>query len=109
MIRSFHYASRAATKDTGGDLAADEAANVEHLASAWYFWVSVAFLAAYRRAAGDAVFVPKSAHEFERLLDACLLEKAVYELAYELNNRPDWVSLPLAALADLLRPAPTSR
>jgi predicted trehalose synthase len=35
------------------------------------------------------------------LLDACLLEKAVYELRYELNNRPDWVYLPLGALEEL--------
>jgi maltose alpha-D-glucosyltransferase/alpha-amylase len=65
--------------------------------------MSAAFLEAYRRTAAGAIFLPKSSDDFERLLDACLLEKAVYELRYELNNRPDWVYLPLAALAELLR------
>jgi maltose alpha-D-glucosyltransferase/alpha-amylase len=62
----------------------------------------VAFLAAYRRTAANASFLPPSAPEFQRLLDACLLEKAIYELRYELNNRPQWVYLPLRALRETL-------
>ena len=50
----------------------------------------------------DAPFVPQSDAEFERVLNVCLLEKAVYELRYELNNRPDWIYLPLVALVELL-------
>jgi trehalose synthase-fused probable maltokinase len=102
MIRSFHYASRSAaarlpkTTDLAGHAAADA------WATGWYFWSSATFLAAYHRTAADASFLPAALDDFARLLDACLLEKAVYELKYELNNRPDWVFLPLAALADLL-------
>jgi trehalose synthase-fused probable maltokinase len=96
MIRSLHYASCAAAT---GSASADERAAWMR---AWYAWTSVAFLSSYRRAAADGVFLPASLDEFERLLDACLLEKALYELRYELNNRPDWVHLPLAALEDLL-------
>ncbi len=66
------------------------------------FWMSVAFLSAYRRAAQGAPFRPSSSHDFEQLLGACLLEKAIYELRYELNNRPDWVYLPLRALHEIL-------
>jgi maltose alpha-D-glucosyltransferase/alpha-amylase len=36
------------------------------------------------------------------LLDAHLLEKAVYEVGYELNNRPDWVTVPLRGVLNLL-------
>ena len=36
------------------------------------------------------------------LLKPLLLEKAVYELGYELNNRPDWAHIPAAAIADLV-------
>ena len=31
-----------------------------------------------------------------------VLEKAFYELNYELNNRPDWVRIPLAAILDVI-------
>ena len=64
---------------------------------------SDAFLGAYRQTAGPAAFVPRDQDQFQQLLDMCLLEKAVYELRYELNNRPDWVYLPLAALCELLQ------
>ncbi len=103
MIRSFHYASRAAAEHVKQSLAAADAERIDHWAAAWYFWTGVSFLAAYRQTAGNGLFVPASDEAFGRLLDACLLEKAVYELRYELNNRPDWVYLPLAALAELLR------
>jgi trehalose synthase-fused probable maltokinase len=103
MIRSFHYAScsaAAANKHAAGNSA--EAERVGQACAEWYFWTSAAFLSAYCDAAAGAVFQPRSHEQFDRLLAECLLEKAVYELRYELNNRPDWVYLPLAALHDLL-------
>ena len=101
MIRSFHYASRSAaasTKSLGGT----DPGRLHGLARAWYFWMSARFLAAYQTTAAGAVFVPESDDQFDRLLDLCLLEKAIYELRYELNNRPSWVHLPLEALQELL-------
>ena len=50
--------------------------------------------------AGD--LVPKSKDELSVLLYSHLLEKAIYELSYELNNRPDWVRIPLAGIRQLL-------
>jgi maltose alpha-D-glucosyltransferase/alpha-amylase len=102
MIRSFHYASCAAAAAVKQRMPAGDPARVDDLAKAWYFWTSAAFLAAYRHTAAGAVFVPAGEEDFGRLLDACLLEKAVYELRYELNTRPDWVYLPLEALGTLL-------
>jgi maltose alpha-D-glucosyltransferase/alpha-amylase len=64
--------------------------------------MSAAFLTAYRERAGDAAFIPESDDQFDRLLSLCLLEKAIYELRYELDNRPSWVYLPLEALQELL-------
>ncbi len=96
MVRSLHYASCTAAANNGQE------GRVRAWTQAWYGWSVVAFLSAYRRTAGSASFLPESNEAFERLLDACLLEKAIYELRYELNNRPDWVYLPLAALEDLL-------
>jgi maltose alpha-D-glucosyltransferase/alpha-amylase len=41
-------------------------------------------------------------HLRDDLIDLCVLEKALYEVRYELDNRPDWVGAPLAALHDLV-------
>ena len=71
----------------------------------WNVWVSVAFLRSYLEAARPAGFLPDSKEELRILLDAHLLEKAVYELGYELNNRPDWVGVPVSGILEMLRPA----
>ena len=102
MIRSFHYASRAAAQQAKEKRATAEAGRLDAWAATWHFWTSAAFLGAYCRITSGAVFVPASQNHLARLLDACLLEKAVYELRYELNNRPDWVLLPLVALSELV-------
>jgi maltose alpha-D-glucosyltransferase / alpha-amylase len=47
-------------------------------------------------------FLPEDDEQLVILLDCCLLEKAVYELGYELNNRPDWAFIPLRGLLQLL-------
>ena len=75
---------------------------LEPWAHFWYTWVSVAFLKAYLAVAKDEHFLPKDPIELQVLLDAYLLEKAVYELGYELNSRPDWLKVPLRGLLQLL-------
>ena len=104
MLRSFHYASRSAAAEAAkgqGDPTA--LAAIDAWASSWYAWTCVAFLADYLRIARGGSFLPADrGQKPSSLLGACLLEKAIYELRYELNNRPDWVSLPLAALEGLL-------
>ena len=61
-------------------------------------WVSAAYLRTYRAATQDAPFLPTRSADFEALLQLFVLDKALYELGYELNNRPDWVHIPLAGL-----------
>jgi maltose alpha-D-glucosyltransferase/alpha-amylase len=68
--------------------------------------VSAAFLRAYRSTANGAAFLPKQPGPFAALLDAFMLEKAFYELDYELNNRPDWVRIPLRGILTLLSITP---
>jgi trehalose synthase-fused probable maltokinase len=102
MVRSLHYAAYAAAA-VAKDQAQSQAELIDDWARAWYAWTSAAYLASYRRAAGNAAFLPRSDEDFSRVLAACLLNKAVFEVRYELNNRPNWVYLPLAALEDLLR------
>jgi maltose alpha-D-glucosyltransferase/alpha-amylase len=102
MIRSFHYASCTAATAARKATEASVAKAITERAAVWYFWTSAALLRAYRATVQGARFVPQSDDEFERVLNICLLEKAVYELRYELNNRPDWAYLPLVALVELL-------
>jgi maltose alpha-D-glucosyltransferase/alpha-amylase len=105
MLRSFHYAAYSAffaqkeqglAKTAGWDF-------LEHCTNFWYRWVCLIFLNAYTEAAGEGRFLPQSREELQVLLDIFLLEKAIYELAYELNNRPDWVNIPLQGIMQLLQ------
>jgi maltose alpha-D-glucosyltransferase/alpha-amylase len=103
MIRSFHYASRVA----GGRLARDltlsgERAELDPLLTLWYRAISGAFLRAYLDVAADSAFLPQDRHELTALLDFLLLEKAIYELGYEADNRPAWIDVPAQGLIDIL-------
>jgi len=68
----------------------------------WRTWVSWAFLKGYLESAGPAPFIPESHDELRILLDAFVMDKAIYELDYELNNRPDWLLVPLLSIGQLL-------
>ena len=60
----------------------------------------MAFLRRYLQIAGRGSFLPKSRDDLKTLLDILVLDKAVYELSYELNNRPDWVDVPLRGILE---------
>jgi maltose alpha-D-glucosyltransferase/alpha-amylase len=60
------------------------------------------FLAAYLEKAGSAVFIPKDQDDLRLLLRSFLILKALYELRYELNNRPKWVAIPMRGILRLL-------
>jgi maltose alpha-D-glucosyltransferase / alpha-amylase len=106
MLRSFHYAAYAALFDQEAEgvyASHPEAlAALEPWARFWSQWVSAVFLKTYREAASQASFLPRTREELQILLDAYLLEKAAYELGYELNSRPDWVRIPLRGILQLL-------
>lgn len=103
MLRSFYYAPYAALSRQQPDLLAeDSGARVEPWIRFWRGWVSVVFLKAYLGIAERASFWPGSQAEFHVLLDAHLLEKAAYEIGYELNNRPGWVRIPIRGVLDIL-------
>jgi maltose alpha-D-glucosyltransferase/alpha-amylase len=89
MLRSFSYVSYIGFSGKA----------LEPRRQAWEQAVSAAFLQAYRRAAASAPFLPAAGHAFDTLLQAYILDKAFYELNYEIDNRPDWIRIPLAAIA----------
>ncbi len=102
MIRSFHYAAHGAILLRAVRQGAD-IDYLEHWADLWYLCVSGTFLHAYIHEVADADFVPEDKEDFALLLETFLLEKAVYELGYELNNRPDWLMIPARGIVQMLR------
>ena len=56
---------------------------------------------AYRETAQGAGFLPAEGPDFRKLLDVFLLDKALYEVLYELNARPAWVRIPLMGIMSL--------
>jgi maltose alpha-D-glucosyltransferase / alpha-amylase len=101
MLRSFSYAAHAA-HNAFAQRRPDDAKNLEPWAHLWQNAVSTEFLRAYHHAI-DAVnpdLIPRPA-QAQLLLNAYLLEKSLYELLYELNNRPAWVRIPLAGILTL--------
>jgi maltose alpha-D-glucosyltransferase / alpha-amylase len=96
MLRSFAYARGAAERAVN---ASTDPAVRDHL-EAWEFGARRAFLEGYRQAlaASPIRFVPEDDRAFARALDAWELDKALYEVAYEARNRPDWLELPLRSL-----------
>ena len=101
MLRSFHYAAFAPL--LGEDrVAGDGVARMGVWAEAWNSWVTDRYLAKYFATAKNAPYLPATQGEIQAVLELHLLEKAIYELGYELNNRPTWVGIPLQGIGKLL-------
>ncbi len=62
------------------------------------------FIDGYRQTAAGASFLPADSAALDGILVPFVLDKAMYELAYELNHRPDWVHIPLAGIVELIQP-----
>jgi maltose alpha-D-glucosyltransferase / alpha-amylase len=100
MVRSFSYAAFAAlTKYTARR--PEHFRQLEPWARLWEVAATAEFLRAWRQTPDSAGIVPRDASDFDRLLEIYLLDKALYELVYELNNRPAWVHIPLAGILSL--------
>jgi maltose alpha-D-glucosyltransferase/alpha-amylase len=69
---------------------------------AWESRVSAQYFAGYLEVASGAPFLPKSAEHIDLLLAFYGTEKAIYEIGYELNNRPDWLPIPITGLLSIL-------
>jgi maltose alpha-D-glucosyltransferase/alpha-amylase len=104
MVRSFHYAAFAhlLAPAEGASPPEQDLRRVSAWADNWYAWVTFRFLKSYFANAQSGSFLPPGREEISALLRIHLLEKAIYELGYELNNRPAWVAIPLAGISRLL-------
>jgi maltose alpha-D-glucosyltransferase/alpha-amylase len=96
MIRSYEYAAAYSVRH--GPMRSEDVPTLLPWARLWQRWASASFLRGYLDAVGEASYLPKGADGFTAMLDFYLLDKAIYELRYELNNRPEWVGIPLEAI-----------
>jgi maltose alpha-D-glucosyltransferase/alpha-amylase len=102
MLRSFNYAAWAALMRYSSRRPEDQS-KLEPWATLWDESASAEFLHAYMETMAGSHLVPATPAAQWSLLDLYLLEKAFYELIYELNSRPDWVKIPLMGVAALLQ------
>jgi trehalose synthase-fused probable maltokinase len=91
MVRSLAYASAFASREPGAWVDPDRA-------------LERAFLAGYRASLNHSDLVPTGDDAFQRALAPWIIDKAIYEIAYELNNRPDWLWAPIASLLAQVAP-----
>jgi maltose alpha-D-glucosyltransferase/alpha-amylase len=109
MLRSFDYAAYSSLLT----FTQDDRENFERLepwAQIWRTWTAAAFLREYCRAVTPAGLLPADLGTTGQLLDLFILEKTLFELQYELNYRPDWVTIPLLGILQLAREGgPTAR
>jgi maltose alpha-D-glucosyltransferase/alpha-amylase len=103
MMRSLHYAAFGVLSMAlpGAQTRPEDRATLAPWARYFFETSARAFLASYTAMSDLQGLLPPTAQEFQRLLDIQMVEKALYELIYELNNRPTWAELPLRGLLDL--------
>jgi maltose alpha-D-glucosyltransferase / alpha-amylase len=105
MLRSFDYAAYAGLF-AFTENRPDDFTRLAPWAEKWKSWVSAFFLLTYKVIAKYAALAPDKPEAFSALLDAFVLNKALYELVYELNNRPDWVRIPRQGIRALTGKTP---
>ncbi|MFL9503291.1 maltose alpha-D-glucosyltransferase [Rhodopseudomonas palustris] len=105
LVRSIDYSTTAAL-DRALKAASEESGRLTEALDLWRIRATAAFLDGYRRTMGDSPVWPADTAAADRVLDFFLIEKALYEIDYEIAHRPDWVRVPLAGLLRILSPPP---
>lgn len=101
MIRSFHYLAQTGLMRqyvTGSD----DKRVLERWSDSLYKYCSNLFIRAYLETVRDTKIAPQNWETFKALVTAYVLEKAIYELNFELKNRPNWAAIPLRGIIDML-------
>lgn len=102
MIRSFHYAAYGSLV-LDGHIRNEDVSKLIPFVEQWYHYMSGFFMRAYLDTVKGSPFIPDNKEDLETLMTTFLLEKAIYELNYELNNRPGWVMIPLRGIKELMK------
>jgi maltose alpha-D-glucosyltransferase/alpha-amylase len=105
LIRSIDYSATAAL-ERALKVAPDEQGKLGAALSEWRDRSTAAFLAAYRETMTNPLLWPAAPQAAEQMLNFFLLEKAIYEIEYELAHRPDWLRVPLTGALRILSQQP---
>jgi maltose alpha-D-glucosyltransferase/alpha-amylase len=101
MLRSFEYAAAAGRRQMA-DIPASLRPVAERCAAQWRVTASDAFMTGYLAEAAGCPALPAEPEAVRQLIDFFTLEKALYEIEYELANRPGWVAIPLTGVLDII-------
>ncbi len=104
MIRSFHYAAYTALlkQIERGTLPHAQIEQMILWSRFWARWISAVYYQAYLQAAAGAVFLPSELSDRQMMMEIFLLRKAIFELGFELANRPDRAKIPLQGILELI-------
>ncbi|MEW6534426.1 MAG: maltose alpha-D-glucosyltransferase [Candidatus Auribacterota bacterium] len=102
MIRSFHYAAYSALFLLHS-VRPEDRTLIEKWIEPWHRFSSGAFMFGYLNTIQDSGLIPETREDLEALLQAFLIEKAVYEIGYELHNRPDWTIIPIRGINHIMK------
>ncbi len=103
MMRSFQYAAYSALWQPS--MRQEDVPFLERWADLWYRQMSSVFLQSYLNTNAGAIFIPKNSDDLQIIVESYLLDKAVYEIGYELNHRPSWVLIPVRGIKQILQAA----
>jgi maltose alpha-D-glucosyltransferase/alpha-amylase len=101
MMRSFQYAAYSALWQPA--MRKEDVPFLERWADLWYRQMSSVFLQSYLETTSGAIFIPQNSEDLQIMLEAYLLDKAVYEIGYELNHRPSWVVIAIRGVKHILQ------
>jgi maltose alpha-D-glucosyltransferase/alpha-amylase len=102
MIRTFHYAGHAGLL-RNNQVQQEELNKLIPFSSFWTYFVTGFFLDAYLESVKNSPLIPKNNDDLNVILQTFLLEKAIYSLKYELDKRPEWVSVPVGIIREILK------
>ena len=102
MLRSIHYASFASTMNISESAFPLKLSEIFPIRQVWYVWTRAAFLKQYLTEIEGTPFMPSDKKEITIFLRALILERAIYELSFELSRRLDWVIVPLEEIVQLV-------
>ncbi|MBN1278477.1 MAG: alpha-amylase, partial [Chlorobiaceae bacterium] len=102
MMRSFDYAAFNVLLQNNPVIRPEDVASLEPWAELWSYYIGRHFVDSYYQASEGQGIIPVTGAQREHLLQGYLMNKAVYELNYELNSRPDWASIPLRGILRLI-------
>lgn len=102
MLRSFHYAVYSVFFQRS-KIHPDDASVMRLWIEPWYYYITGAFLNSYLETIKGYDIVPEEKDELNILLNVFLIDKSIYEIGYELNNRPDWVIIPMHGIRMIMK------